>query len=379
MKPKNRIYFFANFGDWNKVPYGGGEVGNRRTLELFKRTNYEIILIPKYKRVKSHSLINIIILLFRIITNIVQYIITLLVGRRNNSIVHIVGFYGPMIYFEYILILIAKFLRYKVVYEMRGGGAETYYNNGGRLYCKIFNIALRKVDAIFTQGMENISLIKKINKEASIFYYPNYVMKDFYPTSYPKKPTDKINFIYFGRISPLKNVDIVIDVFLKLCTQYNNLYLDIVGNSTDQSYFNQLKNKISDSAYEHCIKFSPACNHEQLKKYLSDKHFYIFPSQEPHEGHSNALTEAMAWGLIPIATSQGFNKSVIGDNNLIVKELSTDEFVKCITNIIDKNLIHITSKAMYNRILNNYTDEKVFNQLLKEYEQLFNIFSYSRQ
>ena len=27
-----RIFFYANFGNWNRQPYGGGEIGNRRTL-----------------------------------------------------------------------------------------------------------------------------------------------------------------------------------------------------------------------------------------------------------------------------------------------------------------------------------------------------------
>ena len=67
---KNRIYFFANFGDWSKIPFGGGEVGNRRTLALLKKLNYDIVLIPKYIRVNDHSLINSIELLFKIISNI---------------------------------------------------------------------------------------------------------------------------------------------------------------------------------------------------------------------------------------------------------------------------------------------------------------------
>lgn len=62
--------FFANFGDWSKIPFGGGEVGNRRTLALLKKLNYDIVLIPKYIRVNDHSLINSIELLFKIISNI---------------------------------------------------------------------------------------------------------------------------------------------------------------------------------------------------------------------------------------------------------------------------------------------------------------------
>ena len=371
---RNRIYFFANFGDWNKVPYGGGEVGNRRTLELFRKAKLDVILIPKYLRVPDHSLKNIFLLIYRIIINILFFIKTLMFGRRKKSIVHVAGFYGPMIYLEYLLISISKLLKYKVVYEMRGGGADCYYYEGRSIYRKIFNKTIRKADTIFTQGIENTPLIRKINKSIHVFYYPNYVMGDFYPSEYPCKPKDRINFIYFGRISPTKNVDIVLDTFFILCNTYDNIYLDIVGNCTNELYLNKIKEKISSSNFGKFVKVLPACNHEELKKHLSDKHFYLFPSKEPHEGHSNALTEAMAWGVIPIATSQGFNKCVIGNEDLIVNNLSVDNFVKCISNVINKDLVKELSEAMYNRVIEKYTDSIVYEQLASEYKSLFERF-----
>ena len=82
---KNRIYFFANFGDWSKIPFGGGEVGNRRTLALLKKLNYDIVLIPKYIRVNDHSLINSIELLFKIISNIFLFAKTLINGQRKSE------------------------------------------------------------------------------------------------------------------------------------------------------------------------------------------------------------------------------------------------------------------------------------------------------
>ena len=128
------------------------------------------------------------------------------------------------------------------------------------------------------------------------------------------------------------------------------------------------------SGYANRVKIWAACNHEQLKEYLADKHFYIFPSTEPHEGHSNALTEAMAWGLIPIATSQGFNRSVIGDDDLIVKDLSVDEFVARISAIIDNDKIEELSRKMYLRIKENYTDEIIYQSLKNEYIRLFSLY-----
>lgn len=40
-----RIYFYANFGNWSCQPYGGGEIGNRRTLGMMRQAGYDVHLI----------------------------------------------------------------------------------------------------------------------------------------------------------------------------------------------------------------------------------------------------------------------------------------------------------------------------------------------
>ena len=256
---------------------------------------------------------------------------------------------------------------------MRGGGANKYYEEGHFLYKFFFKKAIRRSDEIFSQGKENFSLIKKIDTNKRIFYYPNYVQGDFYPQQYPQKPKDKINLMYFGRLSKTKNTDIVINTFILLAKEYNNVYLEIIGNSESQFYTDYIKNKIKESNLESRINILPACNHKELKKHLVDKSFYIFPSKEPREGHSNALTEAMAWGLIPITTSQGFNRSVIENDSLIVEKLDVKCFVNKIKYIIDNDLIEQFSYNSYNRVLSNYTDEIVLEKLKEEYDFLFNV------
>ena len=371
---KNRIYFFANFGDWNKLPHGGGEVGNRKTLEFFKKGGFDIVLIPKYLHVPDHSAKNVLLLIYRIICNIFVYIKVLLFGRRQNSVVHISGFYGAMIYFEFLLICIAKCFRYHVVYEMRGGGADTYFMNGNSFYRYIFKAAIKKANVIFTQGGENIPLIKSLDINANIFYYPNYVTEDFYPHICPIKPKDSIRLMYFGRISAAKHVDIVVDTFIKLKKVCNDVSLDIIGNCSDDIFLADIKKEVEENGYSDFVTIRPACDHEKLKKYLADKHFYIFPSTEPREGHSNALTEAMAWGLIPIATAHGFNRSVIGNDSLIVENLCVDEFVSRILAIINNEKMDCLSHEMYDRVIHNYTDEIVYKRFIDKYNDLFNIF-----
>lgn len=369
-----RIYFFANFGDWNKLPLGGGEVGNRRTLDLFKKGGFEVVLMPKYLRVGKHSLYKSLLLMFRIVANIIFCFKILAFGRRNSSFVHVSGFYGQMIYFENVILFMARLFKYKVTYEMRGGGAEYFYTNGSYLYRHTFKSALLKADVVFTQGKENIPLIKKMNDKCRIVYYPNCVKVGFYPEIYPNKPENEIGLVYFGRISKFKHTDLVVDVYLQLRSRYPNIFLDLVGNSEDMEYLSYLKSKIENSGESENIRLLPACDQEQLKEILRNKLFYIFPSELPREGHSNALTEAMSWGLIPIATSQGFNRSVIGDDTLIVDELSPSRFADRISSVIESGKAESLSQAMYERVMKNFTEPIVYEKIIKNYIDLFDLY-----
>ena len=367
-----RIYFFANFGNWKLQPYGGGEIGNRRTLEMMRRAGYDVHLIEKYNRVYKHTRKDAIFIFLLMAWDIIKLFVVLLFGRRKNSLVHIVGFYGSTIYFERILVGISHLLGYRTIYEMRGGGATLHYQNGSELYRSWFAATIRQADYIFSQGQENKPLIESIDQGKHFFYYPNCVMRDFCPDTYPNKPTDHINLLYFGRISKKKNVDIIIDTFNLLAAKYYNIYLDIVGNCTEPVYAEEIMHKINVSKYTNRISMHPACDHNKLKGYLSDKHFYLFPTTEPREGHSNALTEAMAWGIIPVATDMGFNRTIVGNNSLIVEKLSSESFASTISQIIESGNIPELSKQAYIRIQNNYTEDIIYNRLKEEYKILFN-------
>lgn len=367
----SRIYFFANFGNWNRQPYGGGEIGNRRTLNMMRRAGYNVYLIEKYNRVFKHTWSDAFVITCLMAWNIVKFFCILLFGKRKNSIVHIVGFYGSTIYFERILVGISHLLRYKTVYEMRGGGATFHYKNGSKKYRNFFAATIRQADYIFSQGMENKSLIEEIVPGKHFFYYPNCVMQNFCPTSYPNKPTEHINLLYFGRISKQKNVNIVIDTFNLLAAKYKQIHLDIVGNCTEPAYSKEISEHINSSIYSNQITMHPACNHEKLKKHLSDKHIYLFPTTEPREGHSNALTEAMAWGLIPITTDIGFNRTVVGNNTLIVDQLLPESFAAVVSRIIEEGKIPELSEQAYKRIQNNYTEDIIYSRFKEEYNILF--------
>lgn len=374
-----RIYFFANFGNWSRQPYGGGEIGNRRTLGMMRQAGYDVHLIEKYNRVFMHTRTDAIIISCLMMWNVIKLFIVLLFGRRKNSLVHIVGFYGSTIYFERILVGISQLLGYRTIYEMRGGGATFHYQSGSERYRRWFASTIRKADYIFSQGQENRPLIDSIEQGKHFFYYPNCVMRDFCAEEYPNKPTNRINLLYFGRVAKQKNVDVVVDAFNILASKYSNIYLDIVGNCTEPAYAEEIKRRLNASEYANRITMHPACSHDKLKEYLVDKHFYIFPTTEPREGHSNALTEAMAWGLIPVATDMGFNSTIIGDDMLIIKQLSPNSFADVVANIIDNGRIQELSERAYHRIQKKYTEIIAYNRLKEEYNTLFSLCHHDKE
>lgn len=367
----NRIYLFANFGDWNKQPYGGGEVGNRRTLRFLQKAGFEIVIIDKFKKVLERNLLKRIWMLWLSIWNLFEFFGKLLFARRRKAVVHIVGFYGTIVYFEAVLVVVARMLGYKVLYEMRGGGADVFYHEGGFVYKSCFNCCIRRAHYILSQGKENYQLIETIAPDRKVYYYPNCISEDFYPASYPVKPQNRVNMIYFGRISATKNVDIVLEAFVNVAKKHDNVYLDIVGNCPETAYAESVRVMIEESGFSDRIKMYPACNHKKLKEHIMDKHIYLFPTSEPHEGHSNALTEAMSWGLVPIATGQGFNKSVVNNDRLIVKDLSVGAFTDCVERLIESGELSKFSKEVYSRVQENYTDAIVYEQLKGYYDSIF--------
>jgi glycosyltransferase involved in cell wall biosynthesis len=47
-------------------------------------------------------------------------------------------------------------------------------------------------------------------------------------------------------------------------------------------------------------------------------HFFVFPTRFIGEGHSNALNECMAEGVVPVVSDHGANRHVVADAGLVL-------------------------------------------------------------
>ena len=365
------VYFTGSLPRKGQVPFGGGEVGNVRTVRMLESFGYRVVRVRKLRSgTRDSRLKKMIGYPLRTMANAVKWFCVLIAGNRKDGIAHISGFYGTTIFLETAQVFIAKLLGYRTVYELRGGGAADYYGNGSRSYRNQFKYILGKADYLFSQGKENETLLHSLCGKP-VFYYPNCVQEGFYPAELPEKPRDTVNLLYFGRIEEEKNPLLVVETASLLQKQFGNIRLTMLGNGR-KDLIHKVRVQMERSLAAGSFELMPGCKHEELQRILADKHFFLFPTVQPREGQSNALTEAMSYGIIPIASPQGFNRSTIGDDRLIVDKLSAEAYADRVAEIIRAGETGKYSQSVRQRFLENYTEKAVFQRAEKEYENIFN-------
>ena len=367
---QKKVYFTGTLPRKGRVPFGGGEVGNMRTIAMLRAYGYEVMLVRRIISTANDSkMTSLISYPVRMIINLIQWFGILIFASRKNGLAHISGFYGNTILIETFQIVIAKLLGHKIIYELRGGGAINFYKKGSYLYRAQFRYIIRTADFLSSQGAENVPFLRTLC-DTPIHTYPNYVQSGSYPHKTPLKPVNNINLIFFGRIEKYKNPLMIVEITSILQKSFNNIRLTMVGNG-QEDLIKKVEMAMQQVLLPGSFVLMPGVNHEKMKDLLGDKHFFIFPSEQPREGVSNALIEAMSYGIIPIASPQGFNRSTIGDDSLIINEIKAELYASRIAAIIQNNEIDYYSRFVHNRFLDNFTETIVVERTIAVYDNIF--------
>lgn len=151
-----------------------------------------------------------------------------------------------------------------------------------------------------------------------------------------RKKIDKnelIKLLYVGRVSDTKGINYLLDAMDNLTEKFENIELNIVGH-IEEDFKEYLHNHISD---KHNINIIGPIPHNELDKYYTSAHAFVFPSLS--EGSGMVISEAMSVGL-PVITTRNANWIIENNvNGIVIKEHSVEEIVKMVEKIIlDDNL-----------------------------------------
>ncbi|MBI2635359.1 MAG: glycosyltransferase family 4 protein [Parcubacteria group bacterium] len=185
---------------------------------------------------------------------------------------------------------------------------------------------------------------------------------------------DKINILSVGRITLSKGHDLIINAVSDLVHSGYNLRLKIIGGVIQDyhgKYLESLKKLVSDFKIGESVEFSGPVSYDKIPEYFSKAEILI--NAVPFGGLDKVVLEAMASGVIPLASNSAFS-DVFPPNmadDLIFKVGDAEDLKMKLKNILDKKFYEdeqlrseLRNIVVKNHNLNNLI-EKIAGEIKK--------------
>jgi len=124
-----------------------------------------------------------------------------------------------------------------------------------------------------------------------------------------KQLTSPIRLIFVGQLESAKGIDLCLEIVQKLLAHIK-VHLEVLGNGPE---FDQLQAKCTQLGITPFVNFHGWVSHELVKSHLAESHFILLPSTS--EGWPKVLSEAMAYGVVPIASDVSAIPQILSEVN----------------------------------------------------------------
>lgn len=367
-----KLFVFANMGKLDQLPKSGGQSSARRVMDGFKKEGITIVPIRRHRAELQSRLGHVLEVGFFAFYDLTKMFLKMLFGSRKDAAFMQMTYAGALVPYEFVLSSVAKILGYKCTEYLQGGLVMDTYPCGGRLHKWLFKKNIEMQSLVLFEGYDALKLTENVTKKTKLVYFPSYVFDGKIPAAPPKKPQNEVNFCFFGRLNESKNILVSIEIFNLFCDRHpeKKASLTLVGAGDYDTYLKAISKAIEESPYKKTIHRFGNSTYDFLVQMMEKQHFYLFPTKEKAEGHSNALNEAMSQGVIPIACDYHFNKTVIGEEDLVVKGYNPYDYVVAIENIINNRDMEKLSIKLWERVKDKYAYSVVNNRICSEVKKV---------
>jgi len=173
------------------------------------------------------------------------------------------------------------------------------------------------------------------------------------------------NFLYLGRIHPIKGLETLIHSWVKM-EKNSNCKLEICGYYNDKKYFDKLKKIVKENGLKNVTFSKPVSGKEKIDKFLSSD-IFILPSKT--ENFGIVIAEAMSLGL-PVITTNNTPWECIREKNLgWYSDLNEEKIYQSMIQAsqTSQNDLIVMSKKSRNYVKNEFDWES----LLSKYDQFY--------
>ncbi|HKI51348.1 MAG TPA: glycosyltransferase family 4 protein [Geothermobacteraceae bacterium] len=172
--------------------------------------------------------------------------------------------------------------------------------------------------------------------------------------------------LYSGRFIERKGIDVLLQAWHTLRNDFHNARLVFLG---DGPLLPEMKSLSKELALEDSVDFRGHV--PTIKTLLQAADIFVLPSLQ--EGMPNALLEAMACGLPPVATRIGGVEDIVsdGENGLLVEPGDVDSLAGGLRRLLaDESLTAAIAARAYQTIRDSYTLESTVPHYLALYRKL---------
>jgi len=149
-----------------------------------------------------------------------------------------------------------------------------------------------------------------------------------------KQLTSPIRLIFVGRLESAKGGGICLDIVQKLLNHFE-VHLELLGDGPE---FSKLQAMCASLEIEPFVTFHGWVPHDLVKKHLAEAHFILLPSAS--EGWPKVLSEAMAFGVVPIASNVSAIPQILSETQtgFALPPSDVDLYAEAILNLVKEPL-----------------------------------------
>lgn len=289
---------------------------------------------------------------------------SLLKHARNADIVHVHG----LGFFSDLFLLTKPLHRKPVVVSSYGAVFHTGSNPFKDMYFFIWcRFLLKFADKIVVVSKHDRAILSKIAPENKLEFIPVPVTSKKFHAGKKKKNT----FVFVGRISRNKRIDLLIDTFVK-ASQDKKAKLFIVGYDFE-NLLPKLKNKLNILNANKKVVFLGPLLDRGLVRLLANADFFI--SASDYESFGISAIEGMASGCIPILSNIPSFRAFIKKekNGFLLDFHNTEKASKKLAQIMElpqREKERLRKNAM--AYAKTFDPKKITSKLLALYSQLHN-------
>lgn len=215
--------------------------------------------------------------------------------------------------------------------------------------------AEKLVDYIFTASELSFRLPSK-----KAVYTGHAIDTEFFSPVSHQLSSGVLKMLTIGRISPIKNIEIMISACSILKDAHNPVSFSIVGKPAvfgDEKYYQSLKNLVHEKGLEQYVFFEGSRPYSDIPDILREHDLFINLSETG--SLDKAVLEAMACGLSVISANEAFRE--ILPQKYFLEHLSPEFLAERIRLLVDENRPNLTLRQI---VLNGHSLEITIKRII---------------